>query len=545
MERPFDVTTDNLTGVARASRRPASTRRAIDTEPDPRYRVLVARDARFDGRLFIGVTSTGIYCRPVCRVRTPAERHCRFFHQAAEAEAAGFRPCLRCRPELAPGLSLIDSPQALGAAAAALIDEAVSAGRALPMAAVAARLGVTDRHLRRLFAQTMGVSPKAYLDTRRLLLAKQLLTDTHLPMAEVAQAAGYASLRRFHATFVSHYRLNPSALRRQHAPSGHGPAETSNDSLACRLGYRPPYDIAGVMRFLQDRAVTGVETVDGLTWRRTLSVATPGQDQVASGWIAARFDPERHEVELTLSASLQRALGPLIARVRQALDLDADPSRIDPVLASMQLPMSPGSSSLPSTASTASMPDVPGVRVPAGVDGFETAVRVILGQQVTVAAARTLTGRLVNALGSPLATPHRGLTHLFPTAQQLAQASAEDIGRLGIVRQRVRALQAVAQEVANGRLVLDRSAALEPTLNALRALPGVGEWTVQVIAMRALAWPDAFPSTDIALLKALQTRDARTAERQSAAWKPWRAYAVMRLWQSLLGPSPGTSDTSS
>jgi len=545
MERPFDVTTDNLTGVARASRRPASTRRAIDTEPDPRYRVLVARDARFDGRLFIGVTSTGIYCRPVCRVRTPAERHCRFFHQAAEAEAEGFRPCLRCRPELAPGLSLIDSPQALGAAAAALIDEAVSAGRALPMAAVAARLGVTDRHLRRLFAQTMGVSPKAYLDTGRLLLAKQLLTDTHLPMTEVAQAAGYASLRRFHATFVSHYRLNPSALRRQQRPSGSGLAETADDTLVCRLGYRPPYDIAGVMRFLQDRAVTGVENVDGLTWQRTLSLAAPGQDQVASGWIAARFDPERHEVELTLSSSLQRALGPLLARVRQALDLDADPSRIDPVLAGMQVPMSPGSSSLPSTASTSSMPDVAGVRVPAGVDGFETAVRVILGQQVTVAAARTLTGRLVNALGSPLATPHRGLTHLFPTAQQLAQASAEDIGRLGIVRQRVRALQAVAQEVANGRLVLDRSAALEPTLNALRALPGVGEWTVQVIAMRALAWPDAFPSTDIALLKALQTRDARTAERQSAAWKPWRAYAVMRLWQSLLGPSPGTSDTSS
>ena len=168
----------------------------------------------------------------------------------------------------------------------------------------------------------------------------------------------------------------------------------------------------------------------------------------------------------------------------------------------------------------------------------QTPTRVILGQQVTVAAARTLTGRLVNALGSPLATPHRGLTHLFPTAQQLAQASAEDIGRLGIVRQRVRALQAVAQEVASGRLVLDRSAALEPALDALRDLPGVGEWTVQVIAMRALAWPDAFPSTDIALLKALRTRNARGAERLSEAWRPWRAYAVMRLWQSLLGPNP-------
>ena len=303
----------------------------------------------------------------------------------------------------------------------------------------------------------------------------------------------------------------------------------------CRLGYRPPYDIAGVMRFLQDRAVTGVEVVEGLTWRRTLSVALPPhQGQAASGWIAARFDPDHHEVEVTLSSSLQQALGPLLARIRQALDLDADPACIDPVLASMQWQVSPGSRSLPA---------VPGLRVPAGVDGFETAVRVILGQQVTVAAARTLTGRLVGALGSPVAAPGQGLTHLFPTAQQVAQASAEEIGRLGIVRQRVRALQAVAQEVASGRLVLDRGAALEPTLNALRALPGVGEWTVQVIAMRALAWPDAFPATDIALLKALHTRDARAAERQSEAWRPWRAYAVMRLWQSLLSPPPDTAGT--
>ena len=531
----MDADTGTLKETATARRHPVAQLRVAVAAPDPRYLVLVARDARFDGRLFVGVTSTGIYCRPVCRVRTPAERRCRFFAQAAQAEAAGFRPCLRCRPELAPGLSLVDSPQALGVAAAAIIDEAVHAGRALPMAAVAARLGVTDRHLRRLFSQTLGVSPKAYLDTRRLLLAKQLLTDTRLPMAEVAQAAGYASLRRFHATFLSHYRLNPSALRRQQRPSGGGLRGTADDTLVCRLGYRPPYDIAGVMRFLQDRAVTGVEVVDGLTWRRTLSVALPPhQGQAASGWFAARFDPDHHEVEVTLSSSLQQALGPLLARIRQALDLDADPACIDPVLACMQMQVLPGSRSLPS---------VPGLRVPAGVDGFETAVRVILGQQVTVAAARTLTGRLVGALGSPVAAPGQGLTHLFPTAQQVAQASAEEIGRLGIVRQRVRALQAVAQEVASGRLVLDRGAALEPTLNALRALPGVGEWTVQVIAMRALAWPDAFPATDIALLKALHTRDARAAERQSEAWRPWRAYAVMRLWQSLLSPPPDTAGT--
>jgi AraC family transcriptional regulator of adaptative response / DNA-3-methyladenine glycosylase II len=223
-------------------------------------------------------------------------------------------------------------------------------------------------------------------------------------------------------------------------------------------------------------------------------------------------------VEVTISASLHRATGALLPLVRQALDLDADPSRIDSVLADLPVPARPG------------------IRVPGGIEGFETAARVILGQQVTVAAARTLTGRLVQALGSPVDTPHAGLTRLFPSAQQVASASAETLGRLGIVRQRVRALQAVAEAVASGHLTLDRSAPLEPTLNALRDFPGIGEWTVQLIAMRALAWPDAFPVTDIAVLNALGTRDTRAVAQQAQAWRPWRAYAVMRLWQSLLKP---------
>ena len=485
---------------------------------DPRYAVLVARDARFDGRLYIGVTSTGIYCRPVCRVRTPAQRHCRFFGHAAAAEVAGFRPCLRCRPELAPGLSRVDSPQALGAAAAAIIDTAVSQGRAPSMPEIAARLGVTDRHLRRVFLGSMGVSPKAYLDTRRLLLAKQLLTDSDLPVTDVAQAAGFASLRRFHAAFLQQYRLNPGMFRSARGAGAKRPAQRSADTLSCRLGYRPPYDIEGVLRFLRDRAVTGLETVEGLQWRRTLAWPVADGQPPATGWIAARFDSARHEVEVTISASLHRATGALLPLVRQALDLDADPSRIDPVLAALPVPARPG------------------IRVPGGMEGFETAARVILGQQVTVAAARTLTERLVQALGSSVDTPHAGLTRLFPSAQQVASASAETLGRLGIVRQRVRALQAVAQAVASGRLALNRSAPLEPTLNALRDLPGIGEWTVQLIAMRALAWPDAFPATDIAVLNALGTRDTRAVAQQAQAWRPWRAYAVMRLWQSLLKP---------
>jgi AraC family transcriptional regulator of adaptative response / DNA-3-methyladenine glycosylase II len=360
----------------------------------------------------------------------------------------------------------------------------------------------------------MGVSPKAYLDTRRLLLAKQLLTDSDLPVTDVAQAAGFASLRRFHAAFLQQYRLNPGMLRSARGAGAKRPAQRSADTLSCRLGYRPPYDIEGVLRFLRDRAVTGLETVEGLQWRRTLAWPVADGQPPSTGWIAARFDSARHEVEVTISASLHRATGALLPLVRQALDLDADPSRIDPVLADLPVPARPG------------------IRVPGGMESFETAARVILGQQVTVAAARTLTERLVQALGSCVDTPHAGLTRLFPTAQQVASASAETLGRLGIVRQRVRALQEVAQAVASGRLALNRSAPLEPTLNALRDLPGIGEWTVQLIAMRALAWPDAFPATDIAL----GTRDTRAVAQQAQAWRPWRAYAVMRLWQSLLKP---------
>jgi AraC family transcriptional regulator of adaptative response / DNA-3-methyladenine glycosylase II len=498
---------------------------AVATSGDADYAAIVARDARFDGRLFVGVTSTGVYCRPVCRVRTPLRRNCRFFGSAARAEAAGFRPCLRCRPELAPGLSLVDSPQALAQHAARLIDAAVGDGHDLYLPEVAARLGVTDRHLRRVFQQAHGVTPLAYLTTRRLLLAKQLLTDTPMPVTQVAHAAGFASLRRFNAAFAERYRLSPTRLRAERTEGGdtagpaaprHGPAiaATADEAaLTVRLGYRPPYDIDGVLRFLRDRALPGVEAVDGLEWRRTLAWCTDGGRQ--AGWVAARFVPDRHEVHLRVPPVLMPVLGAVVQRLRQGLDLDADPALIDPVLA------------------TVPAPPRPGVRVPNGLDGFEVAARVILGQQVTVAAARTLTRRLVEALGEPVATPHADLGRLFPSPAAIAAADADAIGRLGIVRQRVRALQALAAAVQEGRVELHRGAPLQATLDSLRALPGIGEWSAQLIAMRALAWPDAFPASDIGLLNALGTRDVAAVEAMAEAWRPWRAYAVIRLWQTL------------
>ncbi len=476
------------------------------------YAMLLARDARFDGRVFVGVKTTGIYCRPVCRVRTPLARNCRFFDNAPSAEAAGFRPCMRCRPELAPGLSLVDSSQALAEHAARQIDSAVQHGQDLYIPAVAARLGVTDRHLRRVFQAAHGVTPLDYLSTRRLLLAKQLLTDTALPVTEIAHASGFASLRRFNAAFQTRYRMSPTALRRERDD---GDVGATRHGIVLRLGYRPPYDMAGVLRFFADRALPGVEAVHGMEIRRTLAWAHSGK--LIDGWLSYRFVPERHEVHVRVAPQLVPALGSLLPRLRQALDLDADPAPIAPMLA--RLPVQ--------------VPVREGVRVPNGLDAFEIAARVILGQQVTVAAARTLSKRLVEALGRPVQTPFADLQRLFPSAQAVAEADPELIGKLGVVRQRVRALQALARALHEGQIELHRSAPLEATMAALRELPGIGEWTVQLIAMRALAWPDAFPATDIGVLNALGTRDIRAVSAAAEDWKPWRAYAVMALWQTL------------
>ncbi|MBK6471906.1 MAG: DNA-3-methyladenine glycosylase 2 family protein [Betaproteobacteria bacterium] len=489
----------------------------MDLDPDAAYLALKARDARFDGRLFVGVTSTGIYCRPVCRVRTPRRENCRFFDTRAQAEAAAFRPCMKCRPEIAPGLSHTDSSRSLAHSAARLMEHAVHGGEDLALPALAARLGVTDRHLRRIFQATHGVSPHGYLATQRLLLAKQLLTDTPLPVTQVAMASGFDSLRRFNAAFVQRYRLNPTQLR---GAGGAGRAAGRGAEHALRLAYRPPYDLDAVLGFFARRQVQGVEQVDGLRLRRTLGWRQNGD--VVHGWLEVRFEPARHEVHVITSDSLAPVLGAVLQRVRLALDLDADPALVDPVMARLPLPPRPGA------------------RLPGAWDGFETAVRVVLGQQVTVKAARTLVKRLVDRLGTPVDTPFAALTHVFPDAERLATTDPEIIGKLGIVRQRVKALQALAAAVAQGDIPLHRGAPLPATLDALRALPGIGEWTAQVIAMRALAWPDAWPATDIGLMNALGSskpgqarllaRDARHITALAEPWRPWRAYAVMRLW---------------
>jgi len=487
-------------------------------DDDARYLALKARDARFDGRFFTGVTSTGIYCRPVCAVRTPRRENCRFFTLAAQAEGAGFRPCLRCRPELAPQAapwSVQDASGILARQALRLLDAPESwsepEGGAL-VARLAARLGVSDRHLRRIFEAALGISPLQYLQTRRLLTAKQLLTDTRLPVTQVALASGFASVRRFNAAFGAHYGLNPTQLRRQGAAPGAG----ADGGHPVRLGYRPPLDVAALLGFFATRRIQGLEEVEELALRRTVRLASAAS--IYQGWLEARFDPARTQLLLRVSDGLQPVLAQLIARVRALLDLDADPAAINAVLHPF-------------------FPQGDGLRVPGALDGFELAVRAVLGQQITVAAARTLAERLVRQFGAPIATPWPGLHRLFPTPAALAAADGDALGSLGIVRQRQAAIVALARAVAGGDLSLSASADVDATTAALRQLPGIGDWTAQYIAMRALRWPDAFPAGDVALHKALGVQGvrqpARAALDAAQAWRPWRSYGVIRAWSGL------------
>ncbi len=452
-------------------------------------------------------------------------KNCRFFDLAAQAEHAGFRPCLRCRPEVAPAhlaWSAQDSTALLLEHALRLIASGSSEGAA-PAAQIAAQLGVSDRHLRRVFEARLGITPLQYLQTQRLLTAKHLLTDTQISSTQVALASGFGSVRRFNAAFMKQYRMSPTQLRRSHVPLAAGSAEPR---MLLRLAYRPPLDVGALLAFFATRQVAATEQVEGVgeaaTFRRTVRIGSG--EQAVSGWIALRFVPARCQVLLEASDTLAPHLGEVMRRVRALLDLDADPAAINAVL-------------------HADFPDGDGLRVPGAWDGFETAVRAVLGQQITVAAARTLAGRLVARFGEPVPTPWPALTRLFPTAATLATAPAEALGELGIVRQRQGAIRALAQAVESGALRLAPGEDVVRTLDRLPALPGIGDWTAQYIAMRVLRWPDAFPAGDVALQSALGVRQdprpARAAEAASRVWQPWRSYAVVRAW-SRGAPPPQT-----
>jgi AraC family transcriptional regulator of adaptative response / DNA-3-methyladenine glycosylase II len=476
-------------------------------EPDVCYQALQARDARFDGRFFVGVSSTGIYCRPVCNGRAPRRSNCSFFPSAAAAESAGYRPCMRCRPELAPGNAAVDASARLAQHAASLIEDGLLTDAGVD--ALAERLGVTDRHLRRVFHNEFGVSPVQFAQTQRLLLAKRLLHDSALPVTEVAMAAGFGSLRRFNALFRQRYRLSPTAVRRTPAAASRG------DALIFELGYRPPLDWESVCGFLAARALDGVESLEGATYVRSIALTRHATRHC--GWIAVAPVAHKAVLKVALSPALVRVVPAALARVKRVFDLACEPSRIAAALGPLARSR-------------------PGLRLPGAFDGFEVAVRAVLGQQITVKAARTLAGRFVAAFGEPLETPFPAVRRLFPTPARIAALRASDIAEQGVIASRARSIVALAQGLAANTLALDPGVEVEHALAQLRAVPGVGEWTAQYIAMRALSWPDAFPASDYGVLKALGEKNPRQALTRAQAWRPWRAYAVMHLWKSLEQP---------
>ncbi|WP_158784706.1 AlkA N-terminal domain-containing protein [Pantoea sp. BAV 3049] len=475
------------------------------------YRALTSRDVRFDGVFYVGVTSTGIYCRPVCPVKPPREENCLFFASAEAAEKAAFRPCLRCRPELAPGNAPVDSSHRVADLLLQRIEEGLIEDVA-SLEEIAAQFSLSSRQLRRIVQKELGVSPVELKQTRRLLLAKQLLTETTLPVTEVAYASGFASLRRFNDVFSARYRMPPSRLRKEASHTGN--QLTTGETSTLLMSYRPPFDWSALLAFLRMRAIQGVESVDEQSYARTVRL---GEHK---GWIKVVQANNKHALKVAFSHSLTPVLPALLRRLRNLFDLDAHPDLIashlqkDPLLQK-------------------SLASNPGLRVPGAFEGFEMVVRAILGQQITVKAATTLGGRFAAAFGEAFATPYPELTHLSPQAARVAVATLDDVASLGIVSVRSKTLLAVAEACVQGELQLEAAVHPEEAISQLIRQPGIGEWTAHYIAMRALRWPDAFPKEDVVVRKNLGGVTAKQAEVISQAWRPWRSYAVMHIWKNM------------
>jgi AraC family transcriptional regulator of adaptative response / DNA-3-methyladenine glycosylase II len=474
------------------------------------YRALAARDPRFDGLFFVCVTSTKIYCRPICPAKTPREANTRFYTTAQEAEQAGFRPCLRCRPELAPGSAPVDDAQRVAGLIVQRLEEGQLDGSG-GLEAIAEQFELSSRQIRRIVQSELGVPPIQLLLTRRLLLAKQLLTETRLPITEIAFASGFSSLRRFNDAFVARYRMSPTRLRRRAADEGDRVGDGSTSTLL--LAYRPPYDWAGMLTFLSARALTGIEHVTTTTYARTVQIGN------AKGWISVTQSRKKHALIVEFPHTLTPVLPALLRRLRALFDLDARPDVIAAHLGrDGRLKPSVGVN--------------PGLRVPGAFSGFELGLRAILGQQVTVKAATTIARRFVNTFGEPIVTPTPELNRLSPLPARVAASSVDAIAPHGIVAARCRSIIALAKGQGSGDLCLDSGVHRDPdgSIRRLAEIPGIGQWTAHYIAMRALRWPDAFPKEDIAVRKKLGGVTAREADELSQAWRPWRSYAVMHLW---------------
>ncbi|MES2995266.1 MAG: AlkA N-terminal domain-containing protein [Verrucomicrobiota bacterium] len=474
-------------------------------DPKACYAAHLGRDARFDGVFFTAVKTTGIYCRPVCPARTPAASSCQFFPTASAAEAAGFRPCLRCRPELAPGRTSSSFAEALMDRIQQRATEGIRLGD------LEADLGVSSRQLRRILWAEYGVTPLQVIQTRRLLLAKQWLHDTAMPVNRIALASGFRSLRAFNTAFVRHYRIAPHACRKQNS------AEVSSGSVTLHLSYREPFAWHALLAYFRGRLIPGVEEIMGNEYRRTLAIGH------SSGWLRINPSTRPSSLAVEISAELVPVLGRVQSLVRQVFDLDARPDVIaahlgrDPLLAPI-------------------LAAHPGLRIAGAWDPFELAIRAVLGQQITVKAATTLSARLANKIGQPMVTPFPNLNRLAITASSLNSLAIEPLQALGITRTRGETLRHLAELALRGGFRFSVGETHDQVTSKLIAIPGIGPWTANYIALRALRFPDSFPAADLGLRKAVGRETIATTRdtlARAEAWRPWRSYAAIALWQSL------------
>jgi AraC family transcriptional regulator of adaptative response / DNA-3-methyladenine glycosylase II len=478
------------------------------------YAAFKSKDARFDGRFFVGVSSTGIYCRPVCKAKQPKIENCTFYETAAEAEQAGYRPCLLCRPEIAPGRSITDASADLAYRALRKLEDCCGGGETLDT--IAGKLGYTARHLRRVFMEAYHVPPVRYLQTCRLLLAKSLLTDTALPVLEVAMVSGFGSLRRFNDLFKKHYKLPPTALRKRNSDR-----KKPDSGVTLALGYRPPYRWEPMLNFLAGRAITGVEAVKEGTYLRTARF-TAAKGTPLYGWLRVGNNPVKNTLSVTVSENLLPVLPQVLSRVKRLFDLHCDPDAVYEKLVVMN-DIRPGLCVL-------------GTRLPGCFDAFEMAVRAVLGQQITVRAAGALAARIANTYGIPVQTGVEGLTRVFPSPEDvlaLGGSIKDRLGELGVISTRSETIYELARAFSRKEVDVDYCLKTEEEIRKLMAIKGIGNWTAHYIAMRTMGWTDAFLETDAGIKKALQPYTSKELLQLAEPWRPWRSYATVNIWNTL------------
>lgn len=481
------------------------------------YSALKSKDRRFDGHFFVGISSTGIYCRPICRAKLPKIDNCNFYSTAAAAEHDGYRPCLLCRPELAPGTSIMDAQNALAQRAVRLLEENCGCGESLEE--LSKQLGCTSRHLRRVFMDEYGVSPVEYLQTCRLLLAKRLLTDTDLSILDIAMSSGFGSLRRFNDLFKKQYGLVPTELRKKSKNKNDN--SEKNKNIIIELSYRPPYQWDKILDFLSYRAITGVEVIKNNQYMRTVNL-TDKHGKSVHGWISVGHNPDKNSLTVTITLSLLTVLTQVISRVKNLFDLYCEPYEIYEVLKSMN--------------EIKTNLFILGVRLPGSFDPFEMSVRSILGQQITVKAAGTLATRIVKVYGKQINTEIDGLTHTFPSANDILEIEgniADSLGPLGIIRSRSNIILELSKIIVSGEIDFTISANPDVEIKKLLNIKGIGPWTAHYIAMRSMKWTDGFLESDYGVKKALETYSPKEVRKLGESWKPWGSYATVSLWNSL------------